>query len=210
VSTTQGIEQIRSERFQFLHRCYELSGGDEHKHLSMFNIGEELGFDESLTMQIAQYLEGEGLIKSRTMGGGIAISHSGVVHMERALSEPDAPTEYFPAVINIVSAEQILDSQIQQASPAATQVAFREGKEQELKALVESLSNSIEEFGLDDQEKSDLQAEILTIEAQTSKSKPNRTIIAESLRSIRTILEQAAGAALAVGFIEAIKTLLAG
>lgn len=210
MTSTQDIEQMRSQRFQFLHRCYEISGADELRHLSMFDVGKELGFDKSVTMRIVQYLEGEGLIKFRTMGGGIAISHRGVVHMERALSEPDAPTEYFPAVINIISAEQILDSQIQQASPAATQAAFRQDKDQELREFIESLRNSLEELGLDDQQKSDLQAEILTMEAQASKSKPNRAIITESLKSAWRILEEAAGGALAVGIIETIKFLLGG
>ena len=192
MSTTQGIEQIRSKRFQFLHRCYDLSGGDELKHLSMFNIGEELGFDKSLTMQIAQYLKGEGLIKFRTMPGGIAISHSGVVHMERALSEPDAPTEYFPAVINIISAEQILGSQIQQASPAAVQVRIREDRYEQLQEAVNALKESIDQLSLAQQDVSDVKTDIQTIEAQMLKSRPNPTIITECVLSIRRILEQVA------------------
>lgn len=207
---TYDIERMRSERFRFLHRCWELSGGDELKHLSMFDVGRELGFDESLTMRVAQYLEGEGLVKSRTMGGGIAITHLGVAHMERALSQPDAPTEYFPAVINIISAEQISHSQIQQASPAATQALLHEDKHDEVEQLLQSLRDSIDDLGLADQDKTDLQAEIQTIEAQTAKSKPSRTIITESLTSIKGILEKVAAVVLAQALLQRIANVLSG
>jgi hypothetical protein len=209
MTTSQDIQEMRKKRFVFLRKCYEVSEGSTLQIFEMWKVGEELGFDRKLTGVVTEYLDGEDLIKYTTLGGGISITHRGIVEIEQALGDPDEPTDHFPP-LNVIYVGQMIDSQIQQASPAAAQVTFREGKDEELRALVESLSNSIEEFGLDDQEKSDLQAEILTIEAQTSKSKPNRTIIAESLRSIRTILEQAAGAALAVGFIEVIKTLVQG
>ena len=209
MTTSQDIQEMRKKRFVFLRKCYEVSEGSTLQIFEMWKVGEELGFDRKLTGVVTEYLSGEGLIKYTTLGGGISMTHGGIVEIEQALDNPDEPTDHFPP-LNVIYVGQMIDSQIQQASPAAAQVTFREGKDEELRALVESLSNSIEEFGLDDQEKSDLQAEILTIEAQTSKSKPNRTIIAESLTSIRTILEQAAGAALAVGFIEVIKTLVQG
>ena len=209
MTTSQDIQEMRKKRFVFLRKCYEVSEGSTLQIFEMWKVGEELGFDRKLTGVVTEYLSGEGLIKYTTLGGGISMTHGGIVEIEQALDNPDEPTDHFPP-LNVIYVGQMIDSQIQQASPAAAQVTFREGKDEELRALVESLSNSIEEFGLDDQEESDLQAEILTIEAQTSKSKPNRTIIAESLTSIRTILEQAAGAALAVGFIEVIKTLVQG
>jgi hypothetical protein len=123
------IEEMKKKRFQFLRRLYELTGGDELECLNLYDIGEELGFNRKLTKNIVQYLEREGLIKVIGDQGGIAgISHWGVREVEEALSNPDEPTHYFPPV-NIISIGQMISSQIQQASPEATQVtAIDEGR----------------------------------------------------------------------------------
>lgn len=209
MSTTLEIEEMRRKRFQFLRRCFELSGGSTAIMFNMHDVGDELGFDHRLTNVVTEYLEGEGLVMYAAVGGQVAITHYGIVQIEEALSKPEDPTEYFPP-FNIIQVGQMIDSQIQQASPGPTELVLGEGKEQELRELIESLRNSLEELGLDHQQKSDLQAEILTMEAQASKSKPNRAIITETLKSACRILEAAAGGALAVSFIEIIKALLAG
>jgi len=114
------IEEKKKKRFQFLHRLYELTGGNELEWLNLYDIGEELGFDRKLTKTIVQYLDREGLIKVIGDQGGIAgISHWGVREVEEALSNPDTPTSRFPPV-NIISTGQMISSQIQQASPEAT------------------------------------------------------------------------------------------
>ena len=214
MSTTRDIEEMRSRRFHFLYRCFEISGGDELKHLSMFDVGKELGFDESLTMRIAQYLEGEGLIKFRTMGGGIAISHRGVRHMERALCEPDAPTEYFPAV-NIIQVGRMVDSHIQQASPSGIQVIGAQYGLEQLQEVVQSLVESVDQLALElslgEQEKTDLLAHIKTVEAQMQASGPRTAIVKQCLSSIVAVIRGAsvavAGSLLAQQLLEKIETL---
>jgi len=113
------IEEKKKKRFQFLHRLYELTGGDELKCFDISTIGKELGFDSNLTRNIVQYLKGEGLIKVIGDQGLIGISHPGTIEVEKALSSPDTPTSYFPPV-NIISIGQMISSQIQQASSEAT------------------------------------------------------------------------------------------
>lgn len=210
MTTAEQAREAQRRRFQFLQRCHEASQGSLQKPLKAYEIGEELNLGSEATQTIVRYLHAKGLLKMMNSPGSIArMTALGIDEVEKALRDPDKPTQYFPA-INIIQIEQMTDSQIQQASPAATQILFGDGKEEELAGLVESLKDSIGELGLNDQEKSDLQADILTIEAQTSKSKPNRAIITASLKSACRILEAAAGGALAVGFIETIKFLLAG
>jgi len=117
------IEEMKKKRFQFLHRLYELTGGNEFKWFNMFQIGKELGFEDDVTLNIAQYLEGEGLVEFRALGDKIGITHEGIQQVEEALSNPDKPTCFFPAV-NIISVGQMNSSQIQQSSPKATQIDF--------------------------------------------------------------------------------------
>jgi len=172
--------------------------------------GEELGFDRDLTANIGYYLKGERLIEFQALGGIIGISHWGVREVEESLSNPDRPTYHFPPV-NIISIGQMIGSQIQQASPEATQViAIGENRFEELKEVIQSLKESIDQLSLEAQQKSDLQAEIQTIEAQLSASKPKATIITECLGSIRRILEGAAGSIFASKLLTKIVALLGG
>jgi len=207
------IDEAKKKRFQFLHRLWELTGGDETKRFGMFEIGEELGFDEDSTVTIGQYLSGEKLINPRPACGTrdkeIVISHQGVREIEEAFGNPDRPTQYFPAVINITSIGAMTDSQLQIDSPGATQVAtFNENEYEELKEVIQSLKESIDQLGIDQQQKSELQADIQTIDAQMSSSKPKAAIITECLGSIKRILEGAAGSALASGLLSKIVALL--
>ena len=204
------IEEMKKKRFQFLYRLYELSEGDESKWFNMFQIGEKLGFDSDLTEKIAQYLKGEGLIEFQGISGIIGITHRGIREVEEALSHPNIPTSHFLPV-NVISINQMVNSQIQQASPEATQiVGISENKYEELKEVIQSLKESIDKLNLEPQQKSDLQAEIQTIEAQMSSSKPKATIITECLSSIRRVLEGAAGSMLASNLLSKIVALLGG
>lgn len=201
------IEEKKRKRFQFLRKLYELTDGDESWCLDPSEISKEIGFDEELIDQIVQYLEGEGLIKAVDLAGGIVISHLGVREIEEALSNPDKPTNHFPPV-NIISIGKMINSQIQQASPKATQIiTIGENKYGELKEIIQSLKASIDSLDLDSLKKSDLQAEIRTIEAQMSSSKPNAGIISWCLGTIKRILEGVAANAIASVILQKIMTL---
>ncbi len=202
------IEEIKKKRFQFLHKLFELTGGDESIGNDMYVIGKELDFDEDLTDKITQYLVGEQLIREDL--GFISISHPGIREVEEALTNPDKPTCHFPP-LNFIYIGQMTNSQIQQASPSATQVnTIGEDRYEEVKKIIQSLKESIDQLGLVAQQKSDLQAEIQTIEAQMSCSKPKGTLITECLGSIRRILEGAVGNILAAKFFKEIVILLGG
>jgi len=191
------IEETKKKRFQFLHRLYELADGDEHSFFDPSQIGQEIGFDEELTYKIVQYLEGEGLVRTVDLGGDIVISHFGVREIEEALTNPDSPTPHFPPV-NVISIGQMINSQIQQASPEATQlVIIGEDKYEELKKIIQALKESLDQLGLEQLKKSDLVAQIQTMEAQMSSSKPNAGIISWCLSTIQRILEGVAANAIA-------------
>jgi hypothetical protein len=104
----------------------------------------------------------------------------------------------------------MISSQIQQSSPGAFQlIVIGEEKFGEIKELIKLLKES-DQSELSPQQKSDLHAEIQTIEAQISSSKPKNTVITECLISLRNILESAAGSTLASVFLPKILALLGG
>jgi len=87
-------------RFQFLDLLYDKTEGSELEMVNMWDMGEELGWDEGTTRLVVQYLVGEGLARILAIGGGTVITHLGVQEVERARSQPDRPTALFPAHIS--------------------------------------------------------------------------------------------------------------
>ena len=202
------IEQERKNRFRFLHRLWDVSGGDEHNWHSMWAIGEDLGLDKTATLRILQYLGGENLAVMRTLNGMTGITHYGIQEVEQALSRPSQPSHYFPPV-NFISIGTMSHSTIQQASSGAMQqVQFDDGKIQQLQAVVAEIRQQLDNLQLANDERQQVQAELSTIEAQLAAPKPKRSIIAECLASLRTILEQATAALVAAPFLQKINKYL--
>lgn len=96
------------------------------------------------------------------------------------------------------------NSQLQQGSPGASQSLAVQNDLVGLSALIGQIKKSIGELKLSEPNAKELLAEISTIESQASSSRPKTTIISESLKTIRTILENAAGNVLASGFLDSL------
>jgi hypothetical protein len=77
-----------------------------------------------------------------------------------------------------------------------------------LGALVQSLATSIEMLGVSSEKMQELQSEIDTIGAQLRSSAPKKSIVTECLRSTRSILEGAAGSALASSLMSQVTALM--
>lgn len=73
--------------------------------------------------------------------------------------------------------------------------------------FIEKARTSITELHLEKMESDELASELDTLEAQAKSPKPKKNILHESLKSVRTILEGAAGKIVADGLINVIKTL---
>ena len=217
MSRKEEIEEMKKKRFRYLCACYEESGADQYKVLRTYTMAGDRAFEHKLTDKIVRYLEQEELVEVSGRGDQICITHKGIREVEQALSKPDVPTEHFPAGFAIY-AGHITHSQIQQASPGATQASFEERKYEQLEEVIQLLKDSIEqvvdELALEAQERSDLEAQIRTIEAQMSSPHPRARSISESLRSVRAIVEGAiggaAGSLLAQTLLRKIANLLGG
>ena len=86
------MTDIKIKRFQFLHELYKESEQDELKSCNAYKIGAILGFDENTTDKIMRYFINEWLItkkpaKPNQPKGTIAITHSGICHVETTLKK---------------------------------------------------------------------------------------------------------------------------
>ena len=183
------IDELKKKGFQFINRLYEKTGGSIFKHLNMWEIGQELGFNKDETDTITQYLVGEYLIEHKALGKFIAITHEGVKEVESALSEPDQSSQYFPPV-NIINIQHMEASQIQQGTINNEQkVSYKISSKNDISTFIDLLKSKVPELNLSPDDKSEVEAEITTIEAQLSSSRPKNIILKECLNSIKNILE---------------------
>ena len=183
------LEKKKADRFRFLKRLYEVGGGNRFAIFDEKEIGRDVELTPDETDAVTQYLEGENLIAFHG-GQAISITHWGVREIEKALSEPDHPTQYFPPV-NIINVHSMVNSQIQQATHGSTQTLYLSKLDQDnLKMLLSEIKSTLASLNIGAQRTQDLSAEIRTIEAQLESSNPKRLIIREALQSVRNILEQ--------------------
>lgn len=194
------IEELKKKRFQFLHKFYEVVGGNETRLVVAREIGNMLGFEESVTHNIKTYLVGEGLIELKRANGSYSITHKGVTEVESALSHPDKPTNYFPA-INIITNSTITNSQIQQASNGQTQMIIIDEKYNELDNILQVIKYSLDKINISAQQKSELDARIQEIKKEIVSKNPDKTVVSKGVESIKRILEGVASGVIASGLM---------
>jgi len=202
------IQDIQKKRFQFLEKLYLDTDGDENEVRVDSKLGEELGFSQSETNRIYDYLMGEGLIAMYALGGKICITHQGIIEVELALSDPDKPTKYFPP-INIINIGRMVDSQIQQGTNQSNQsFSYSSNDFDLLKELIPLLKSKLTELESDLEIREEIESDISTIESQIKSPHPKSMIIKECLISIRTILERVASSVITSGLLQKISSLI--
>lgn len=199
----------QADRLRYLNHLYERVGGRSSAHVPMWELGQELGMEKEYTSDIVEYLVNEGYVERRVMGGGIGISHRGVRQVEQSNADPNTAIGPFPAV-NVINVQNMHNSQIQQGSHQSSQT--QSFSQNDLKALGRFLAQvraKMADPSLPPAIRHELQANVATIDAQLQSARPKRGIVVESLRSIRTVLEEAGGNIVAAGLLPLLAPLLA-
>lgn len=203
--STVSVDEKRKLRFQFMKALYDATDGSRTVIVNMFELGAALGWDRDRVSNVVEYLEGEGLLEHRTLGGGISIAHSGVLEVERAVTEPTLPTEHFPP-LSVIYVGTMIGSQISQGSPGSSQTleVSRGASLDEVAALLRELKEIVlPAADFSEQDRSEFEAELGTVEQQIRSSRPKRTFIRASLTRLAEMLGHAnAAAGSAVQFAE--------
>lgn len=104
---------------------------------------------------------------------------------------------------------EVRDTQVQQATGESNQqYANKTADTEALLAIIKLLRDRMDELGLEEDQKEEVRADLATIESQAGSPKPKQSIIRESLKSVRSILEGAGGGAVAQVLIELGKLLV--
>ncbi|HSQ61100.1 MAG TPA: hypothetical protein VLT84_11855 [Acidobacteriota bacterium] len=98
--------------------------------------------------------------------------------------------------------------QIQQATTNSTQALTFEGVDiGQVQALIEAVRSTKRDLGLTEEQGKELDAEVVTLEAQVRSPKPKHVVLRAGLRSVQAILENAAGTAAATAIMHKFATL---
>lgn len=202
------LEIKKANRFKFLNALYEFTNGDTNAVVNLRSIGEICGLSPNEAESAMLYLHNEHLAEHRTIGGGVGITHHGVVQVEQALAAPSRPTQYFPAVVNI-NVGTMVNSQIQQGTSESHQhQSIKQNDIQSLHEFLTELSTALPSLKLKSADSCEVDADIATLNAQAASPKPKRPIITESLKSLRRVLEEAAGHAVSSDLLPKLLALI--
>jgi len=148
------IDEIKKQRFLFLHQLWKLTAGDHSKRVLVRQVSESLNLKEDDARIIIQYLVGEDLLEITSHGfnvpsysdASLYIKHKGVVEVEQALSKPESATPHFPAsVVNNINIGTMSNSNISQASSSVNQtVTLSQETKKELTILINTLKKFLE------------------------------------------------------------------
>jgi hypothetical protein len=202
------LEDKKKERFLFLQKVYDLTDGGSSSIVDMWELGKELGFDRIKTKNVVHYLTEEYLIEPKLLGGGIAITHSGVIEIEDLYSNPDSSTRHF-SPMNLIHIENMNHSSIQQGTYFSAQtISFDIENKEDLKKIINEIEHIKEQLNLDRLVFDELTSEIDTLKSQLKSPKPKNIIVTESLKTIRSLFEGVAGNAATPIIIEMINNLI--
>jgi hypothetical protein len=117
------------------------------------------------------------------------------------MSRRPAPPRVEQKSTHSVHVEHMYGSAIQQGTTGSPITINFDAKSADFKSLVQDIKAKIPSLGLDQDNTNQLYSDVGTLEVQISAPVPKRSIIAESLSSIRAILESAVGNAIAAGIV---------
>ena len=154
---------------QYLIQLFEQTNGDTATQVSMYAVGEVLGLDHDTSGRVAETLIGLQLAEIRTLSGGIGISAEGAAGVKGLLGGA-LPTGEAPGRL---SDQPIMDAPDCQA----------------IEQVADALKGQTGNLGLDYDSLSELMADLKTIDAQLSSSRPKTAIVRECLGSLKETLE---------------------
>ncbi len=142
---------------KFLEALYRQAGGDPGVQVSMYEVGAALGLDREASTTAAQDLMGAGLAEIRTLSGGIGLTGEGAALFDEASG---------PRGLSL-GKDPVLDAPRIEAVQSATA---------QIRSAVASLGVPYDTL-------SDLVADLRTIEAQLTSSRPKTGVVRACLQS---------------------------
>lgn len=194
------FDDFDKKAFIFLKTACEKGMNDMYKPLGPYSdVGINIGIDQKESENIAQYLGEKHLIDYHPVCGGqeghFMVTSYGIDTVRSALRNPEKPSRYFPAVINIIKTGNITHSTvpITQNSPGSTQVInINESSYPKIVEIIDDIERHSKELGLDETQRLVLLSDVHTIRTQIGSPRPKNNIINECWSSVKDFMVQTA------------------
>jgi hypothetical protein len=163
--------ELDDDTRRYLVALCEAIAGDTAAQVSMYGIGESLGFDRTAAGHLAENLIGWDLVEVRTLSGGIGITAEGVSEARKSGAHLPGAAEPGPRL----------------GDGPVVGAAAREAVEQVTAELKVGLGG----FGLAADGLAELLIDLKTIDVQLTSPCPKTAIVRECLRSVSRLLAAA-------------------
>lgn len=196
------IEENKKHRFLYLQALYGLLRGRPFKSVHEDRVQEIVGWDDETIEAASLFLKDEHLIDYTAMGPQVALTNYGIKEYERAMSQPDRSTQFFPPIINI---QNMTNSQMQIGSHGSTQTQhFSQGVDGE--SLLRLLGE-IKGAALPSPAQAQLEGILGVLETTARQQRPDPGVVKSLLGSAKAIIEGAGGTLLAAKIAEFVSTI---
>lgn len=155
--------------FRFLEVLNEHTCGDRSVTVSMYDVGESLGWEREAASRIAEELIGEGWVEVKTLNGGVSITEEGLAQCKGGEDSSDGAVQL------------------------GTEPILTKDERTSLDGIVAALKMETGEKSWDFDLLSEVMADLRTLDAQLSSPRPKTAIVRECLRSVLTVLESSEG-----------------
>jgi hypothetical protein len=163
------MTDIEDHAVRFLEALNEHTCGDRSVTVSMYDVGESLGWEREAASRIAEELIGEGWVEVKTLNGGVSITEEGLAQFKGGEDSSGGAVQ--------LGTEPILTT----------------GERTSLDGIVAALKMEAGEKSWDFDLLSEVMADLRTLDAQLSSPRPKTAIVRECLRSLLTVLESSEG-----------------
>jgi hypothetical protein len=154
----------------FLVELYLQTQGDPSIKVSMYDIGETLKLDRTVSSRTAEELIGTGLAEIKTLNGGIGITSDGVDEAQKLGAS--------------------LSGEGDTGHVLGNAPVLNETDRQVVEQITGGLKSQMGEKNLDFNSLGELMADLKSIDAQLSSPNPKTAVIRECFRSITGVLQK--------------------
>lgn len=162
-----GLEQIERD---YLQQLYDHTNGDASVQVSMYAIGEAIDMDRDTSSQVAQTLIGLNYAEIKTLSGGVCISADGIAAIDGAGGGN--------------AGSSVGDSQGLSNSRVLSQTDL-----EAVNRASEFMKRQAGVLSLDFDGLTELVADLRTIDAQLSSSRPKTEVVRACFKSIEAIMD---------------------
>ena len=159
-------QEIDEGQKQFLLTLYDCLNGSTSKQMSMYDVGASIGCEKPETLKIAESFMGMDLVEIRTLSGGIGFTEAGLEAARKLGAGNEAGD------ISRLGNGPVIED------------AGRDGVE----AVTTALKAAAGGFGLPFDALTELVADLRTVDAQMTSSRPKTAILRECFTSMQKTL----------------------